>query len=62
MTSSDETNEAIKRMLHNFDIKVNEEAGRLRREKFNLTIGDELPTGVLKLAKVYVAQKRVESR
>ncbi|MCB0509458.1 MAG: DNA-directed RNA polymerase subunit beta, partial [Bacteroidetes bacterium] len=57
-TSSDETNEAIKRMLHNFDIKVNEEAGRLRREKFNLTIGDELPTGVLKLAKVYVAQKR----
>ncbi|MEZ4915418.1 MAG: DNA-directed RNA polymerase subunit beta [Chitinophagales bacterium] len=57
-TNSDETNELIKKLLHNFDIKINEDAGRLRREKFNLTIGDELPTGVLKLAKVYVAQKR----
>jgi DNA-directed RNA polymerase subunit beta len=57
-TSSDELNESVKRLMHNYDIKVNEEAGKLRREKFNLTIGDELPTGVLKLAKVYVAQKR----
>jgi DNA-directed RNA polymerase subunit beta len=57
-TSSEDTNESIKRLLHNFDIKVNEEGGRLKREKFNLTIGDELPAGVLKLAKVYVAQKR----
>jgi DNA-directed RNA polymerase subunit beta len=57
-TSNDELNESVKRMMHNFDIKINEEGGKLRREKFNLTIGDELPTGVLKLAKVYVAQKR----
>jgi DNA-directed RNA polymerase subunit beta len=57
-TSSDETNELIKRLVHNYDIKVNEEGGRLKREKFNITIGDELPAGVLKLAKVYVAQKR----
>lgn len=57
-TNSEETNEAVKKMLHNFDIRVNEEAGKLKREKFNLTIGDELPVGVLKLAKVYVAQKR----
>jgi DNA-directed RNA polymerase subunit beta len=39
-------------------IKYNEELGRYKREKFNLSIGDELPAGVLKLAKVYLASKR----
>jgi DNA-directed RNA polymerase subunit beta len=38
-------------------IKTNEELGRYKREKFNITIGDELPSGVLKLAKVYIAKK-----
>jgi DNA-directed RNA polymerase subunit beta len=37
---------------------VNEELGRYKREKFNISIGDELPAGVLKLAKVYLAKKR----
>ncbi|MEZ5007920.1 MAG: DNA-directed RNA polymerase subunit beta [Chitinophagales bacterium] len=45
-------------LLHNYTIRVNEELGRYKREKFNITIGDELPSGVLKLAKVYVAKKR----
>ncbi|HZF99821.1 MAG TPA: DNA-directed RNA polymerase subunit beta, partial [Chitinophagales bacterium] len=57
-TSSDETNYLVKRLLHNFTIKYNEINGRYKREKFNISIGDELPTGVLKLAKVYLAQKR----
>jgi len=57
-TSSDETNDAVKRLLHNYTIKYNEVNGRYKREKFNISIGDELPTGVLKLAKVYLAQKR----
>jgi DNA-directed RNA polymerase subunit beta len=57
-TSSDENNELIKRVLHNYDIEVNKEIGRFIREKFNVTIGDELPAGVLKLAKVFVAEKR----
>jgi DNA-directed RNA polymerase subunit beta len=35
-----------------------EELGRYKREKFNISIGDELPAGVLKLAKVYIAKKR----
>jgi DNA-directed RNA polymerase subunit beta len=48
----------IKRVLHNYDIEVNKEIGRFIREKFNVTIGDELPAGVLKLAKVFVAEKR----
>jgi DNA-directed RNA polymerase subunit beta len=43
--------------LHNYNIKVNEELGRYKREKFNISIGDELPAGVLKLAKVYLAQE-----
>ena len=57
-TSTDATNDLIKTLLHNYDIKVNQEVGRYMRDKFNITIGDELPAGVLKLAKVFVAQKR----
>jgi DNA-directed RNA polymerase subunit beta len=45
-------------LLHNYNIKFNEELGRYKREKFNISIGDELPAGVLKLAKVYLAVKR----
>jgi len=48
----------INTLLHNFNIKYNEELGRYKREKFNISIGDELPAGVLKLAKVYLAVKR----
>jgi DNA-directed RNA polymerase subunit beta len=48
----------INTLLHNYNIKYNEELGRYKREKFNISIGDELPAGVLKLAKVYLAVKR----
>ena len=48
----------INTLLHNYTIKYNEELGKFKREKFNISIGDELPTGVLKLAKVYLAVKR----
>ena len=57
-TSDVPTNELVARLLHNYTIKVNEEIGRYKREKFNISIGDELPPGVLKLAKVYMAKKR----
>ena len=57
-TNDDATNKLIARLLHNYSIKVNEEVGRYKREKFNISIGDELPAGVLKLAKVYLAKKR----
>src|SRR5436305_854983 len=50
--------DAINTLLHNYNIKYNEELGRYKREKFNISIGDELPAGVLKLAKVYLAVKR----
>ena len=57
-TKEDDTNEVVKQMLHNYSIRVNEELGRFKREKFALTVGDELPAGVIKLAKVYIAKKR----
>ncbi|MEZ5042569.1 MAG: DNA-directed RNA polymerase subunit beta [Saprospiraceae bacterium] len=57
-TDDENTNALIARLLHNYSIKANEEIGRYKREKFNISIGDELPAGVLKLAKVYLAKKR----
>jgi DNA-directed RNA polymerase subunit beta len=57
-TGDAKTDDQINTLLHNFSIKYNEELGRYKREKFNISIGDELPAGVLKLAKVYMAVKR----
>jgi len=57
-TKEEDANELAKQILHNYTLRVNEETGRYKREKFNISIGDELPTGVLKLAKVYIAKKR----
>src|SRR6476469_9163199 len=57
-TGDAETDNLINVLLHNYNIKYNEELGRYKREKFNISIGDELPAGVLKLAKVYLAVKR----
>tara|TARA_B100002052_G_scaffold209720_1_gene191805 strand:+ start:4 stop:3435 length:3432 start_codon:yes stop_codon:yes gene_type:complete len=45
-------------LLHNYKIKENDLQGMLRREKFTISVGDELPAGIMKLAKVYVAKKR----
>ncbi len=57
-TDDEHINSLIARLLHNYSIKVNEEVGKYKRQKFNISIGDELPAGVLKLAKVYLAKKR----
>lgn len=57
-TKDASTNQNVATLLHNFNIKMNEELGRYKREKYNISIGDELPAGVLKLAKVYMAKKR----
>jgi DNA-directed RNA polymerase subunit beta len=57
-TGEETIDSQINQLLHNYNIKFNEELGRYKREKFNLSIGDELPAGVLKLAKVYLASKR----
>jgi DNA-directed RNA polymerase subunit beta len=57
-TADAKVDDHINTLLHNYNIKYNEELGRYKREKFNISIGDELPAGVLKLAKVYLAVKR----
>lgn len=51
-------NELIKQLIHNFKIKSNDLNGVKNREKFAISIGDELPAGIIKLAKVYIAKKR----
>ena len=57
-TTDTVTNEMIADLLHNYRIKENDLQGNLRREKFTISVGDELPAGIIKLAKVYVAKKR----
>jgi len=57
-TTSEDLNHTIKTMLHNHNIKANEIIGKFKRKKYALTVGDELPSGIMKLAKVYLAKKR----
>jgi DNA-directed RNA polymerase subunit beta len=57
-TTDDETNAMVRDLMHNYRIKENDLQGNLRREKFTISVGDELPSGILKLAKVYIAKKR----
>jgi DNA-directed RNA polymerase subunit beta len=57
-TTDKDLNNLINRLIHNYKIKVSDLQGGLRRKKFAITIGDELPKGIIKLAKIYVAKKR----
>ena len=57
-TTDDKTNELVADLIHNYKIKENDLQGSLRREKFTISVGDELPAGIIKLAKVYIAKKR----
>jgi len=62
-TTTTETNTLIADLIHNYKIKENDLQGALRREKFTISVGDELPAGIKKLAKVYIAKKtKTESR
>ncbi|WP_250434024.1 DNA-directed RNA polymerase subunit beta [Hanstruepera flava] len=57
-TTDDATNKLVADLIHNYKIKENDLQGSLRREKFTISVGDELPAGIIKLAKVYIAKKR----
>ena len=57
-TTDKKKNDSIKQLLHNYIIKYKEIDGIYKRKKYNITIGDELPAGIVRLAKVYVAKKR----
>jgi DNA-directed RNA polymerase subunit beta len=57
-TSDSDKNGLIARILANYKSKLTEVVTRYKREQFTISVGDELPTGILKLAKVYLAKKR----
>jgi DNA-directed RNA polymerase subunit beta len=57
-TTDKETNALIKELLNNYNIKFREINGRFLRNKFALTVGDDLPSGIVQMAKVYIAMKR----
>ena len=57
-TTDSHTNKLVADLIHNYKIKENDLQGSLRREKFTISVGDELPAGIIKLAKVYIAKKR----
>jgi DNA-directed RNA polymerase subunit beta len=57
-TSDSNVNQLVSRVIHNFNIKANDLLGNYKRRKFHISVGDELPAGIVKLAKVYVAKKR----
>ena len=57
-TTDEDLNALVGELIHNYKIKVNDLQGNLRREKFTISVGDELPAGILKLAKIYIAKKR----
>ena len=57
-TTDATNNKLVSELIHNYKIKENDLQGGLRREKFTISVGDELPAGIIKLAKVYIAKKR----
>lgn len=57
-TEDEHTNHLIRTLVVNYQQKVNILDAALKRKKFALTIGDELPSGIIQMAKVYIAKKR----
>ncbi len=57
-TTDKDRNDMIKQLLYNYGIKYKEILGIYNRKKFVATVGDELPNGIVQMAKVYVAKKR----
>ena len=57
-TNNEEVNGLVKRLLNNYNIKYREIFGRYQRDKFVATVGDELPGGIVQMAKVTIAKKR----
>jgi DNA-directed RNA polymerase subunit beta len=57
-TEDEHTSQLVVSLVKNYSQKRNDIAGRFKRDKFTLEVGDELPAGIVSLAKVYVAKKR----
>ena len=57
-TTDKKKNQLINTLINNYSIKYKEYLGIFNRKKFITIVGDDLPTGIIKMAKVYVAKKR----
>ena len=57
-TTDEKRNTQIRQIVTNYLRQYKEYDAELKRKQFNLTIGDELPSGIIQLAKVYIAKKR----
>jgi DNA-directed RNA polymerase subunit beta len=57
-TDDDKLNQMVVQLVKNYNNRRSEITGRFKRERFTLEVGDELPAGIVKLAKVYIAKKR----
>jgi len=57
-TTDDYTNEMLRKLILNFQLKCKEYDAVAKRKSYKLTLGDELPAGIMQLAKVYIAKKR----
>ncbi len=57
-TSDNHKNDLIRQLILNYLHKYKELDAQIKRQKFNITIGDELPNGIVQMAKVYIAKKR----
>ena len=57
-TTDKAKNELVKQLLYNFNIKYKEILGRHNRMKFVTSVGDDLPNGIIQMAKIYIAKKR----
>ena len=57
-TTDKQKNDMVFKVINNYILKYKEAEAVSRRERYNITIGDELPAGIIQLAKVYIAKKR----
>jgi len=57
-TKDDQINDLVDTTLHNYNLKATELIGDYKRKKFQIIVGDELPNGIIQMAKVYLAKKR----
>tara|TARA_Y100000991_G_C21973731_1_gene350984 strand:- start:29 stop:3841 length:3813 start_codon:yes stop_codon:yes gene_type:complete len=57
-TKDDQVNDLVDTTLHNYNLKATELIGDYKRKKFQIVVGDELPNGIIQMAKVYIAKKR----
>ncbi|MBN2663682.1 MAG: DNA-directed RNA polymerase subunit beta [Bacteroidales bacterium] len=57
-TTDKKKNDLIEALIHNYTVKYKQIEATYKRKKYNIQVGDELPVGIIKMAKIYIAKKR----